>query len=195
MPAPLENACERALSRIDAWDELGAVERGLVEDHARTCAACAEELETALAIAASFQRLLRPVCPSEVKSLVLERAAHEWAEREARAREKERVKAESSPWMRWLRIAWQPALAAGLLALVALLPATLSHPPSGRPGPEGPSAAEIARAEKDLKLALAYFGHVTATAETTLRREMVDNVIAPTRRAWIPVGTASTARR
>lgn len=192
MPVPLEKACDRTLARLDAWDELTTAERGLVEEHARACSDCADALELTRAMAASFRRQPRPECPPQIAARALELASREWA---ARDRAPSRPTAHRSSWMGWLRVAWQPALAAGLLAVVALLPAALSRSELSTGRAAGPSAAEIARAEKDLKLALAYFGRVTETAETTLRREMVDNVIAPTRRAWTLEGSRSPTRR
>lgn len=203
MPAPLESLCEGMLARIDGWAELSAVERDLVAGHARSCARCAEALEISHEISASFRRQPRFECPPEIKAQALAHASREWAQRDRKARESANAsKPASGPssWMSWVRIAWQPALAAGLLALIALLPASLSRPTAATRTSAGtstaaPSAAEIARAEQDLKLALAYFGRVTATAETTLRREMVDNVITPTRRAWTLDEVRRPARR
>jgi anti-sigma factor RsiW len=90
---------------------------------------------------------------------------------------------------------WRAAAAAALLVAAgasALLlvegnglrnsPASSTAASAGQPAPPL-TPEELARAEIEVKLALAYLTEVGRDAGTTVRDEMVDNVFAPTHRA------------
>jgi anti-sigma factor RsiW len=136
--------------------------------HSRELAA---EVELARAIRRGLSELPRPSCPPEVTARVLER-----------------VEARRGPWHRWAswwaqRLgldtpshlpswAWAPALV--LVVAVALaIGLTTPEPPA-----PGPSAEEIARAEADVKLALAYVDRIATTTSTAVGREGLGEHVA-----------------
>lgn len=180
-------ACERARSLIDrlADQDLGASELAELDAHVLSCRACAADLELAEEIAGALRHLPRPLCPPGVAERVLGLAAAEVAARPP---------AEPSFWQRLrtgLLASFRleglgPPVLAGALALLLAAGLTL-HRTLERPSY---SPEEVARAEQELKVALAYLGRVGSTAGEVVKKQVVTSVIAPTRRAFSSEGNS-----
>ncbi len=176
--------CHRAQALLDRRGDgdLSAAEEAFLAAHLSACAACASEAALADELAATFAALPRPSCPPALSRAVLAVAEGEAAGARVlawRPPATERVvesgrRSEAPVATLWRRAA--PAAAAALLAVVAGgLTYQLAAPrTSGRP-----SAAEVARAERELELTLAYLGRVGREAGAVVREEVVENVVAP----------------
>lgn len=201
--------CERVRDRIDPYldEELGPSEAGEVEAHLADCSDCRTELVASRRLRAALREGLPMLsCPPEVSAEVL-RVAREEAEAAKPAgdtpgpRFADRVRelfrrptpAGHRPALRPGVL--RPALAAAavLLLLVAapLLYRSVTGPEPGRRGPEPVtaggdatySAEEIARAEEEARLVLAYVASVGRDAGRTVQEEVfTDGIGRPTRR-------------
>jgi anti-sigma factor RsiW len=212
------DSCTRFADLAEAFvdGELEGTDDAFARTHAAACPACAAELARARELAAALRRLPEQRCPPRVTAAVLARAA---AEDEAARARREELETPQAPTLgrRWLpgggraagqrrrRWAWQTGLAAA--AVVALTVATALLVPRA-PSPAGlqgdsatrplgaPAAAmtpaEAARAEDQVKLAFAYIGRVGRQAGDRVTDEVIDNVIAPARRAFGPPEPGTT---
>jgi len=129
--------------------------------------ALAAELELAERIRHGLHQLPRPRCPEEVSTRVFAEIAAREAEGSARApwrevltRWRERVWPSPPAWI------WAPALAVLLALVVGLGFETPPADPAGEP-----SAAEVAQAEAEIKLALAYVDKISTTTGTAVGRD------------------------
>lgn len=176
-PEPREPArCAAVRSLMEAYvdGELSPGEGESLRRHAADCPDCAGELARTAEVKTGLSLLPRLRCPPRVSRAVLRQAAAEVAAARRR-RLNERLRALLAP-------AWKPALAATLLAAV-LATALFFVPGSGRRAGLDMSPQEVARTEAEVKLAFAYLSRIGLEAGDTVRREMVNNVILPTRRA------------
>lgn len=194
---PGSSACERARDRIDPYleDELSRREAGEVEAHLAECPDCRSELAAARRLREAMREGLPMLaCPPEVTARVLAvaRAEAEAAERTSGGPGKESV---PRRWLVWLGEGWlRPALAAAaVLALLVAAPvlyqALAPAPPGEAPavaGTEGEpaySAEEIARAEEEARLILAYVASVGRDAGRTVQEEVfTEGIGRPARR-------------
>jgi hypothetical protein len=199
-------ACERARDRIDPYleDELPRREAGEVEAHLARCPDCRAELAMARRLREAMpEGLPMLACPPEVTARVLAVARAEAERTEAAGAHREPVAPPVSPgeergsrrWRGWLGEGWlRPALvaAAMLLLLVAaplLYRAVAPAPPEGAPevaageGEPAYSAEEIARAEEEARLVLAYVASVGRDAGRAVQEEVfADGIGRPARR-------------
>lgn len=182
MPRPPEprdpERCAEVRGLLEAYvdGELAPDDGQRLRRHAAGCPDCAGELARAAEVKTGLTLLPRLRCPPRVSRAVLRQAAAEVAAARRR-RFAARLRALAAP-------AWRPALAAALLA--AVLAGALYFAPGpgpGRPAGVEMSPRELARTEAEVKLAFAYLSRIGLEAGDTMRREMVDNVILPTRRA------------
>ncbi|HEX6201022.1 MAG TPA: zf-HC2 domain-containing protein [Thermoanaerobaculia bacterium] len=194
--------CERARERIDPYldDDLGPREAAEVEAHLEGCPDCRSELAAARRLQAAIRDGLPLLsCPPEVTAEVLRiaRAEAEAATPALRPEPAGRLAAVPLP-ERLRRFfaagALRPALAAAavLLLLVAapLLYRAVTGPEPGREGAEVAtggeptySPEEIARAEEEARLVLAFVASVGRDAGRTVQEEVfADGIGRPTRR-------------
>lgn len=177
--------CERVRDRIDPYldDDLVPGEAAEVEAHLADCPACRSELGAARRLRAALRDGLPMLsCPPEVTAEVLRIAR---AEAEA---VRPAPRASAVPFAERLRRyfaagALRPALAAAavLLLLVAapLLYRAVTGPEPGREGAEVAtggeptySPEEIARAEEEARLVLAFVASVGRDAGRTVQEEV-----------------------
>ncbi len=185
-PAGGPAACERVHQHLEALvdGELAQPVEAAMRRHLATCAPCTAAHAEAIQIALSLRSLPELACPPQVTRAVLAQAAAEHAQRPARAQETESATVHEFPTHQPVR--WRPALAAALIAAAvgsALFFYPRSVPPTQSTETVRLSAREIAEAEIELKLTLAYIAEVGREAGLTVRDEMVENIFAPTHRA------------
>ncbi len=164
--------CFAAEPFLEAYldDDLAGSERAALEAHLERCPSCAEELELARRISGELRSLPRMACPPEVSRAAIEHAdSHPplvarlrglWSDRRV----------------------WQPAVAFALVAAlgIAYWREAGAPAPVAPPAPEAAySEAEIARAEAELKLALAYVGEISDRARETIGAEVGDRLVEP----------------
>lgn len=151
-------------------DALAAAERAACETHLAQCAACAEELALAGRIRTELHELPQMSCPPAIVHAALDHAA-------AHPKLGQRLAA----WLFGEVRVWRPALA--LLAVAALgagyLRLAVPESPAVAPGPGGYSEAEIARAEAELKLAIAYLGEISQRAGDSFGTEVGTRMVKP----------------
>ena len=186
-PSWLPPACEQARSWIDRSldNDLSAGELAELDAHVRHCPACAADLEQAQVLAVALRNLPRPLCPPHVAERVLA-----VAEAEVKALHV----AEPGLWQRLvsglhrnlsLSGVLQPALAGALALLLAA--GLILNRPAERPAY---SATEVAKAERELRLTLAYLGRMGSSTGEAVKQQVVTSVIAPTRRALSSEGNS-----
>jgi len=176
MPEPNETlTCTDAEALLEAFldDEASAAESRRLERHLAGCAGCTAELALARQIRSTLRALPPQACPPAVIRAVAERtqASAPWTAR-------------LSAWLGTRR--WQPAV-----ALLVLFVAGLVLWPAA---PTRPSRAEIARAEDEVKLALAYLGEIGEDAGTTAGRDVLERrVVVPVTRSLVDSLSLATA--
>jgi anti-sigma factor RsiW len=150
--------CTTAEPLFEAYvdGELAMATSAAFEAHLGHCAACCEELELSQRIRGGLRSLSPQECPRAVTAAVLAHAERHptWIQRLAA----------------WLAPAppriWQGALAMLVVAALAFgyFRGTPVVGPTSGPGTTDYSAADVAHAEAELKLALAYLGRIGETA-------------------------------
>lgn len=164
------DTCDWVSQRLEAHldGELPAAESGRLTAHIAGCAACRAEERLARRLTHELAALPPLEGPDAMIETVLERA---------QAQEKTRRQAVWSRRLRdWLQPAWKPSLA--LAACLALFFAVQPPPPVA-----GPTAAEIAQAERQARLALAYIGRANRRAGLAVQRQVIaDGIVAPVQR-------------
>jgi|CXWL01.1.fsa_nt_gi anti-sigma factor RsiW len=183
------NPCRFIDERLDAYfdGELGELEHARVVRHLGQCPSCTEAL-------AAFDELRfdlraahsQETCPPEVTAAVFE-----IARREAARRQRPTLRASLRKWFVALLPppAWRPALAAAAAALLLAVPLWQALR-SGAPRPEVSrsaefDAAELARAEQEARLVLAYVASIGGHAGSKVRQEILNHrIVEPTRRAF-----------
>ena len=148
--------CSWTQERIEAYidGELTPVERGHLEAHVATCAACAAELQDARSLVKSLRALPPITCPDTVSQALQDRI-HQTRQ--------DRWRTAAKKWC-------APLAAAAVLALIA-----------GRllfdPEPAQPvfSPKEIAQARRQVEWTLAYLGDLNSRMGAAVR----DDVIQP----------------
>ena len=191
-------ACERVRDRIDPYldDDLAPGEAARVEAHLEGCPDCRSELAAARRLQTALREGLPMLsCPPEVTEEVLRVAR---AEAEA-PRPAPASRPAAAPITERLRRffaagALRPALAAAavlaLLVAAPLLYRAVTGPEAGRNGAEvatggepAYSPEEVARAEEEARLVLAYVASVGRDAGRTVQEEVfADGIGRPTRR-------------
>lgn len=184
MPEP--RTCSQFQELVESFvdGESAAAEADFVRVHAAACATCREELARARELVRELRRLPPLSCPPRVTAAVLARAAAEVGEGGPAPAAARRIPHRFGGGWRRLSAApaWGPALAAA--AAAAFLSAALLIPrPATSPTP-AMTAAELAEAQQEIKLAFAYIGRVGRQAGGRVADEMVDQVLAPTRQAF-----------
>lgn len=192
-PSDGTTLCEWVQQRLEALvdGELEGTQEASLRQHLASCAPCREAHAEAVQLALRLRELPELACPPEVSQAVLAQAAAEQGA--AQAGEPATVRAFPAPtaarspavpatFNRWL-----PALAIAAMIVTTIGGAFFFYPRST------PSAStsetveltpqEVAEAEIELKLALAYLAEVGRNAGIAVRDEMVQNIFAPTHKA------------
>lgn len=152
-------------------DVLDPGDRARVERHLDHCGACAAQLQLARDVRRGLRTLARARCPERISA-----AAIGHARRTASTASTVVRPPKPTPLGRWRlpvgRHAWQPMVA---LAAATALAIGLSWQPKLSIAPTvDPIDSEVAQAEADIKLALAYLGRMGEQTGTIVR----DNVFA-----------------
>lgn len=159
------NACDVGRERVHAFfDEApdGPVPDGL-QAHFATCAGCRELHEELTILRAALRARPLPPMPDEALDAVWERT----------------VRAPRAHWLDTRRRAAVAAVLVTGVSLSTLWLLTTSAPP-------GPTAAEIARAEAQADLVLAYTARAFAATRTATTRSVVGSKISPAVRGDVP---------
>ena len=202
--------------RVDEWlepyidGELDPWKERLVEKHIQACAECAAEAGLARRVRSGLRGLPSQTCPDRVVDTVLQETGLQKTGLQKAPQQKAPPAAPVS--IRSLRPVhwWRPALAlAAMLFLAVSLPRlvdTLSTDP--HPAPSAPSNSlpelaatpsltpelppdEVARAEAEVKLALAYLGRFTAETRHTVGYDVLGKkVVLPMSRSLRGIITA-----
>jgi anti-sigma factor (TIGR02949 family) len=172
-PIDPQKACADVLDDLEAFldGDLEPAEAARIQEHLEGCPTCAAEL----ALAERIQRELRSLplldCPPEV----LERVQQAGGKVLPFA-----PPAGPAPSAR--RSSLRPRLIAAAALVVLTLGGGLVFLRFQEQGQQ-PSAAEIARAEREARFALAYFGKVSRRASLDLREEVIEKrLLAPVTR-------------
>jgi hypothetical protein len=160
------NACDVGRERVHAlFDETpdGPVPDGL-QAHFATCAGCRELHEELTILRAALRARTLPPMPDEALDAVWERTVR-------------------APRTRWLGARRRAAVAAVLVTGVSVSTLWLLRT---SPAPSGPTPAEIARAEAQADLVLAYTARAFAATRTATTRSVVGSKISPAVRGDVP---------
>ncbi|MFA6110083.1 MAG: zf-HC2 domain-containing protein [Candidatus Latescibacterota bacterium] len=152
--------CAWTLARLEAYldGETLAEELGELETHLAGCAACARQLTLTRQVRQSLRELPRLTCPERVVAAATARL---------RQRQVASWRSKLSRWLTgWRLPVWQPAAAVGLVLLVALAVDQRDREPE-------PTAAEVARAEREARFALAYVGQVGRNTGRAVRDQVI----------------------
>lgn len=179
LPRDRRQAAELGCSSVEPLleacldDQLSGSEQSALKDHLARCESCTEELDLARRIQTELHALPPRSCPPVVTRAVLDHA-------------------ESHPPLavrlrrfRSARQVWQPAFALLVVAALGLGYVGLGYwRPDGPAPPVGPAQktyteAEIARAEAEIKLALAYLGDIGQRTREQLGAEMGERILEP----------------
>lgn len=168
--------------------ELAADRQAALETHLAGCGACAAELDLARRIRTELHELPAMSCPPEVTRAVFGHA-------DAHPPLGERLR---GLWS--VHRLWQPVFATLVAVALGIGIWRLSDPVAPTP-PGGAEAAyteaEIAQAETELKLALAYLSEIGEKARDQFSAEVGGRVVAPFTRsiagALLPADDASPA--
>jgi anti-sigma factor RsiW len=178
-------ACVDALERIEAYldGELEATEATALEHHSNACPACAEELAWARRVRQELRALPPLECPPGVMDSVMAAAAGPTATGTTGAEaaksvlsfpQRPRSAQRFAPWA--LRFA-----AAAAVVLAVLAGALLLRPTAPRPQY---TAAELAQAEKEARLAFAYLSTIQRRAGHKIQQDvLVKHVVGPPQQA------------
>jgi anti-sigma factor RsiW len=174
--------CEQIRSRIDEYldQELDGAEAARLELHAGLCPACAEELALARRVQQGLRSLPALACPEPVRAAVLDRARRETAQRRRAGTGILGLCRSAAAGLRRRAALLRPAPALAALLLAALLGAWIAERPAP---PEIYSAEQVARAEAEVRWALAYVAEVNRRTGEKLREEVFEKrVIEPVTR-------------
>ena len=184
-------ACKRTLVLLDRYldGDLRPERAALVQAHVQQCAGCRAELEAAQRVQTALRALPRHRCPEGVAAAVREQVERTGSG----AMGAVPTRPTRRSWRQLLGdagwdVVWRPAFATAGVAATALCIALLARQPEHAPV----TATELARAEEDVRWALAYVAQVTrrasdAALETTVG-EIVGDVIGE--RVVVPVTSA-----
>lgn len=173
-PQPLDEAeaipMRPTCAVVETWlealldEELDVRSRRRLEDHLASCDGCAAQLALAERIRFGLRSLPLPPCPDRVTDAVL----------------KEVGAVSGRRW--WQRLGenfgaavWVPALASLLIVLIAsFYLASRSVPPPEEIQP----SVEVAQAEAEVKLALAYLGQISRATGQAVGQEILGEKVA-----------------
>lgn len=165
--------CAGAEPLVEAYvdGDLEAAVATAFEVHVGRCAACAAELELARRIGGELRALPAQECPPTVVRNVLGHAR------------RPTLGARLAAWLLPVppRV-WQGALAMLVVAALAVgyYSEFSSETRPTTPVADGYSAEDVARAEAELKLALAYLGRIGETASSAVSNDVLEQrVMAP----------------
>jgi anti-sigma factor (TIGR02949 family) len=171
--------CDWAEAHLDAFvdGDVQAEEEARLTRHLGTCDSCKAMLDEARDIRAQLNALPQEECPERVLAAVLARIEkEEGAKRPRRARR---------PF--WTGQSWGLRLVTAT-ALTTMLIVCIAHD-SGNyltREPAQPSAEELALAEQQLELTLAYVGYIGRRSARAIRDDVLDlKVVTPVRAALI----------
>lgn len=158
-------SCEEMGLLIEEYldGELALGQAPLVERHLQRCEACAAELSLARRVRGALRSLPAQRCPDPISMAVIAQARSESGQRRGG----------------WLRIAWAPLAAAAALLLAAGGWLVVHR---GTPEPAY-TAAEVKRAEHDIRWTLALLTDINRRAGMSLRDEVLEKrLVEPMRR-------------
>ena len=163
-----DKECEWARELIDAFldDELSGKDKARLENHVAACFSCKEELALARKVKRELRALPQKECPERVVAAILEKIP---AESPEVPEEKPGIRA--IPWFKW---GFRLAFAAALIAVI-----WLATPQKPSAPPEQISPAELAAAERQFQITLAYVGYMSTRSTEMVRDEVVESKIAP----------------
>jgi anti-sigma factor RsiW len=169
--------CEWVADHLDEFleDELGQEEARQVETHCTTCQACSEELELARHVKGTLDSLPGQECPESVVDAIFDHVGNEVVSGVESGHVKQAGK-------RRISIVWRYAASAAAMFIVLILAIVLFRPPT--PQQEGPTSEEIAQAEQQFKLTMAYIVRVSEKSASTVKEDVIETgVVLPIRRA------------
>lgn len=152
--------CAWTLARLEAYldGETLVEEVHQIDAHLEACATCARQLALARKVRQSLRELPRLACPERVVQAATARL---------RRRRTAAWRPRLSRWLTgWRLPVWQPAAAVALVLLVALAVDRRDREPE-------PTMAEVARAEREARFALAYVGQVGRSTGRTVRDQVI----------------------
>lgn len=180
-------ACVDALERIEAYldGELDATEATALEHHRKACPACAEELAWARRVRQELRALPPLECSPGVMDSVMAAAAGPPAvgTTAAEAPASESVLPFPQPTRSTQRFApWALRFAAAAAVVLAVLAGALLLRPTA---PQTQfTAAELAQAEKEARLAFAYLSTIQRRAGHKIQQDvLVKHVVGPPQQA------------
>lgn len=179
--------CREAEALLDPFldGELDAARLATLETHLEGCESCGDELALARRIRSELHELPGLSCPPPVTRAVFEHA-------EAHPTLGERLRR-----LGFGHRVWQPVFAALVAVVLGVGYWRLATPPPPPGSQSAYTAEEIAQAEAELKLALAYLGDIGEKARDQLSAEVSDRVVGPFTRsiagALLPAGKAEPA--
>lgn len=155
-----DRQCAWTLARLEAYLDGEALSEEIheIDAHLEGCPACAGQLALARQVRQSLRELPRLACPERVAQAATARL---------RRRQTTAWRPRLSRWLTgWRLPVWQPAAAMALVLLVALAVDQRDREPE-------PTAAEVARAEREARFALAYVGQVGRNTGRTVRDQVI----------------------
>ena len=174
--------CVKVRQDIDAFldGDLPCLDTERIEKHLRACRGCADELAFAEELRAGLRALPALNAPSGVLAAARARSFREASDAKEGSILPFQVK------RKWPMLAALAAAAAVILMIAA--PALLRQSPQANVGPQTVPKIEpqdVAKAEVELRWALAYIGAINRRGMETLQsREVEDNVTKPVNKAW-----------
>ncbi len=162
--------CDWVQERLEPYldTELPDNERSSLEVHLQICAACSAELETARKVQETLRTLPAQAAPEQITEAV-------YAHARADLRTRRRV------WLQGWTTGWRPVLGVAVAAILLIFTTIglQDQEPTDTATP-----AEIARAERQAKWAIAYLSQVGHRTGLTVRDEVIGyRVVRPLRRS------------
>ena len=164
-----DKSCEWVKERIDAFldDDLSREDGASLEAHLAQCYSCREELDLARQVRQEISALPQKKCPQRVISATLERIQAESSE----SREQSSLFHERP----WLKGGFRLAFIAAALVVVIWI-SLHEKPPVSE---QRIDAVELAEAERQFQITLAYVGYVSSRSAEKIQDEVVQSKIAP----------------
>lgn len=181
--------CRFVDERLDAYfdGELGELERARVGRHLAHCPACANTVAAFDDLRLSLRQAHpREACPPAVTAAVLELAGREAARSASRAPNiglGARLVAALTALLP--SPVWRPVLVGSAAALLLAVPLWRTLAPGRGLDSAAAERAELAQAEQEARLVLAYVASIGESTGTKVRQEIMNHrIVEPTRRAF-----------